>query len=437
MDRIQALGSFDEHHAATCIATIANALLYLHDHGVAHRDIKPENLLFKDSSQNSSLVLVDFGVSALPRRPGSLGMSTLAGTPFFLAPELVAGKSDYTEKVDIWSLGVAAYQLLIGSTPFGDAESFTELYSRIQRADYGIPATARLSNLARDFIVTLLEPNPDQRPSARQVLQHPWILAHCPQEYLALLHEFNVEADPIMYGPPHWRKVAGELKEWGQPTLRDEWISAGAPGVFEVDRVWRAPESDPAPCPLPSIQPMPLIQLPRTAEPESERDVPERYARTPDTFSLGRAGWARDIPRTESAGSGTTLAADLETSTDSLPLTLGGFDDLQFQPDPATIWEMLRSKNRRFSIDPAESVQRAMSDPGGFGMEPQGTPFMSLPRGPRRKSEHESPMKMSGLEDMEGVKPSMERRGSKDAEGVRRMIALFALNGGHERKQDV
>lgn len=133
-------------------------------------------------------------------------MTTIAGTPFFLAPELVtsAHNRSYTNKIDVWSLGVITHQLLLGTTPFQDSTSFTELYKRIVRADFQIPSSAPISNLARDFIRTLLEPNPDKRPSAAQVLQHPWILEYCPRPYLMLLHEFNVEADRDMYRGRTW-----------------------------------------------------------------------------------------------------------------------------------------------------------------------------------------------------------------------------------------
>jgi len=133
-------------------------------------------------------------------------MSTIAGTPFFLAPEVVLGSQSrtYTNKIDVWSLGIIAYQLLIGTTPFHDSTSFTELYRRIVEADFEIPTDAPISNLGRDFIRTLLQPDPEIRPTAQQALRHPWIAEYCPRSYLQLLHEFNLEADPELYSLQMW-----------------------------------------------------------------------------------------------------------------------------------------------------------------------------------------------------------------------------------------
>ena len=90
LERIQTIGHFDEADASRCIATIANAVLFLHDHGVCHRDIKPQNLLFKDQSPTSPLILVDFGVAGVSNSNAlqAQGMTIIASMPFFLAPEI-------------------------------------------------------------------------------------------------------------------------------------------------------------------------------------------------------------------------------------------------------------------------------------------------------------------------------------------------------------
>lgn len=81
-DRILAKGSFNERDAAIAMATITNAVMYLHDHDICHRDLKPPNLLFKDESPSSPLVLVDFGVARVVGK-GEM-MQTITGTPYFI-----------------------------------------------------------------------------------------------------------------------------------------------------------------------------------------------------------------------------------------------------------------------------------------------------------------------------------------------------------------
>lgn len=124
-----------------------------------------------------------------------------SGTPFYLAPEIVVGQP-YTTKVDMWSIGCIAYQLLVGVTPFQASTSFEQLYQRIVVGDYSFPDDVPLSDLAKDFVRCLLIPDPDLRFSAGQAMRHPWIRQAVPAGYLLLLLEFNHEADPRLFLPP-------------------------------------------------------------------------------------------------------------------------------------------------------------------------------------------------------------------------------------------
>jgi calcium-dependent protein kinase len=81
---------------------------YCHKLGIVHRDLKPENVLFQTMEEDSQIVIIDFGTS----RPFVEGasMSKLAGTAYYIAPEVLKGR--YTEKVDVWSCGIMLYVLL-------------------------------------------------------------------------------------------------------------------------------------------------------------------------------------------------------------------------------------------------------------------------------------------------------------------------------------
>ncbi|XP_053368088.1 serine/threonine-protein kinase H1 homolog [Clarias gariepinus] len=103
-------------------------------------------------------------------------LRTLCGTPEYLAPEMVAGRT-YGCEVDMWALGVISYIILSGSMPF-EQRSRPRLFTAILKGSYsfhGQPWNS-ISNQAKDFIECLLNVNPQQRMTAEQALRHPWLL---------------------------------------------------------------------------------------------------------------------------------------------------------------------------------------------------------------------------------------------------------------------
>ena len=113
---------FDEPQVARWISQIADALAFLHRHHVVHRDIKPENILL-DADNNAKVA--DFGWSTVTAHK----RSTFCGTLDYLAPEML-GES-YDHRVDIWSLGVLMFELLVGKAPF-DAPETEQTQQRIR-----------------------------------------------------------------------------------------------------------------------------------------------------------------------------------------------------------------------------------------------------------------------------------------------------------------
>jgi aurora kinase, other len=136
---------FPEWKAAQYVAQMAAALKYLHKKHVIHRDIKPENILV---GIHGEIKLSDFGWSA--HAPNNR-RKTMCGTLDYLPPEMLApGQRDnyYTEKVDLWSLGVLTYEFLVGEAPFEDTQVMTQ--RRIVRCEMTIPPF--ISPEARDLI---------------------------------------------------------------------------------------------------------------------------------------------------------------------------------------------------------------------------------------------------------------------------------------------
>lgn len=165
---LQKLSKFDEQRTATYITELADALSYCHSKRVIHRDIKPENLLLGSAGE---LKIADFGWSV--HAPSSR-RTTLCGTLDYLPPEMIEGRM-HDEKVDLWSLGVLCYEFLVGKPPF-EATTYQETYRRISRVEVTFPDF--VTEGARDLISRLLKHNPSQRPTLKEVLEHPWITAN-------------------------------------------------------------------------------------------------------------------------------------------------------------------------------------------------------------------------------------------------------------------
>ncbi|XP_022146428.1 phosphoenolpyruvate carboxylase kinase 1-like [Momordica charantia] len=162
---------FSEAQAASIMSQLMQALAHCHRLGVAHRDIKPDNILFDEWD---SVKLADFG-SAEMFRQGEESMNGVVGTPYYVAPEVLAGK-DYGEKVDVWSAGVVLYVMLAGFPPF-HGESVAEIFHAVLRANLRFPSRVfhSVSPAAKDLLRKMLCKDVFRRFSAEQVLRHPWI----------------------------------------------------------------------------------------------------------------------------------------------------------------------------------------------------------------------------------------------------------------------
>lgn len=163
-------GKFDEPTAARYIRQMALALGYLHGRHVIHRDIKPENILL---GLQGEAKIADFGWSV---HAPHTRRQTLCGTLDYLPPEMVEGR-EHDRLVDLWSLGVLAYEFLVGAPPFEEPSGgYRATYRRIAKVDLRIPDT--VSSEAADLIRKLLQHDPDKRLPLEKVLRHPWIVKH-------------------------------------------------------------------------------------------------------------------------------------------------------------------------------------------------------------------------------------------------------------------
>lgn len=167
-----------EKEAAGIFNQILSAIRYLHSHDIVHRDMKPENLIFASAPQSESpLKLIDFGLSKIFVAE-SAPMTTRAGTPFYIAPEILTGRG-YGKACDIWSCGVILYILLCGYPPFfARTEAGILEKVRVGNFTYDRPEWANVTEQAKDLINNLLKVNIGERFTIEQALSHPWIALH-------------------------------------------------------------------------------------------------------------------------------------------------------------------------------------------------------------------------------------------------------------------
>eukprot|EP00047_Mylnosiga_fluctuans_P024559 m.163965 g.163965 ORF g.163965 m.163965 type:complete len:463 (+) comp9881_c2_seq5:116-1504(+) len=229
---LHAFGYFDEAMAAFYLAEMALALRYLHAHGIVHRDIKPDNVLV---NARGHVKLSDFGLSRIdyslaltpeeefgrtpgqvaslhsdfalsvprtamrrtesaspddgrtptvspaatrlplctPRTTARRGRSSVVGTPDYLAPELLRG-DDHGAPVDMWALGVCAFELMTGTPPFND-ETKELVFAHILARDIPWPMGPDghfLTPAAVSLIDDLLNENPRARPTPTALQAH-------------------------------------------------------------------------------------------------------------------------------------------------------------------------------------------------------------------------------------------------------------------------
>eukprot|EP01055_Gregarina_sp_Pseudo9_P005936 Gregarina_sp_Pseudo_9__5935@NODE_953_length_2036_cov_3_994992_g894_i0_p1_GENE_NODE_953_length_2036_cov_3_994992_g894_i0NODE_953_length_2036_cov_3_994992_g894_i0_p1_ORF_typecomplete_len553_score79_60Pkinase/PF00069_25/8_9e76Pkinase_Tyr/PF07714_17/3_4e47Kinaselike/PF14531_6/7_9e19Kdo/PF06293_14/2_8e11Pkinase_fungal/PF17667_1/2_4e08RIO1/PF01163_22/8_6e06YrbLPhoP_reg/PF10707_9/2_1e05YrbLPhoP_reg/PF10707_9/5_3e03APH/PF01636_23/2_8e05APH/PF01636_23/2_9e03WaaY/PF06176_11/8_9e05FTA2/PF13095_6/6e03FTA2/P len=163
--------TFPERRAAQLCFQMLRALAYVHSCGVVHRDIKAENFLFKTTHPDSPLKLIDFGMSARISKEQLL--TDVCGSPHYLSPELIRRK--YSFKADVWALGVLIYLMLFGRYPFdGNNTSAIVKVILTKKIDWQC-GEIRPSERAIHFMKTLLQRNPEKRPTASEACQHAWL----------------------------------------------------------------------------------------------------------------------------------------------------------------------------------------------------------------------------------------------------------------------
>lgn len=165
---LQQVGKVEEEEAVFFLKQIMSGFVYLHSHKIMHRDFKLANIFLHDKQ----LIIGDFGFA----KAGTDMTSTKLGTPYNMSPEIIfsTGKTMYTSKTDLWSIGVVYFQLLFGVLPF-QVMTLEELKFEVRYSsgkNLKFPPSTLISEESQELLRGLLEYDPSARISWKQFFNH-------------------------------------------------------------------------------------------------------------------------------------------------------------------------------------------------------------------------------------------------------------------------
>jgi serine/threonine protein kinase len=198
--------SLSEEQARHIFLQLVQALEHLHRHRVAHRDVKCGNVFLFRSGR---VVLGDFGASKLlPASSGSDSepeaqalASTVVGSPLYMSPEMLEGEP-HGFATDIWSLGCVFYEMLSRGKPAFAAPSYPAVVYRITQGTFDPLSPTSVALEVRNLILSMLQRDPQKRPSIADVLQTPWLAA---------------------YGASPQREMKAARHNWGSDDEKQGW----------------------------------------------------------------------------------------------------------------------------------------------------------------------------------------------------------------------
>lgn len=159
-------GVFEERYIAVILREVLLALQAVHRLGVIHRDIKAANVLI---TNEGNVELCDFGVAA--RITSNLvKRTTMAGTPYWMAPEVIREGDQYNSKADVWSLGITMYEIATGNPPYCDKDAMWAMQMILKLTPPRLEGR-EYSPALKESIALCLDESPEERPLAEDLLR--------------------------------------------------------------------------------------------------------------------------------------------------------------------------------------------------------------------------------------------------------------------------
>ncbi|KAI3711916.1 hypothetical protein L1987_70465 [Smallanthus sonchifolius] len=176
-------GSFPESVIRMYTKQILLGLEYLHKNGIMHRDIKGANILVDNKGQ---IKLADFGASKKVVELATMtGAKSMKGTPYWMAPEVIL-QTGHSFSADIWSVGCTVIEMATGKPPWSQQFQEVAALFHIGTTKDHPPIPDHLSSEAKDFLLKCLQKEPNLRPNASELLQHPFVIGEYNETHPAL-----------------------------------------------------------------------------------------------------------------------------------------------------------------------------------------------------------------------------------------------------------
>lgn len=171
---LQEYGQFGEPVVRSYTHQILSGLAYLHNRNTVHRDIKGANILV---DPNGHVKLADFGMAKHITAHSCL--LSFKGSPYWMAPEVIKNQNGYDLAVDIWSLGCTVLEMVTAQPPWSQYEGVAAMFKIGNSKE--LPAIPDyLSEEGKNFVKLCLQRNPVNRPTATQLLEHPFVKSAAP-----------------------------------------------------------------------------------------------------------------------------------------------------------------------------------------------------------------------------------------------------------------
>merc|ERR1711964_23542 len=222
--RINELGKLDVNLTRLYAKQIIQALDFMHTNDVVHHDLKPANVLVTIDGQ---IKVADFGTAFDLSQLTNTVEQTFCGTPAFIAPEVIR-RDKHTTRTDIWSLGVVIYNMVTGDIPFRDKDKFA-LLLQIGFGSLALNYPSDCPKVFRELIGSCLQVQPNERPTAKQLLQDPIFSQH---GELAICEELESSNTGLITD----RSTPSEGSEKDlDPCRVQEWLKSSASTVMTYE----------------------------------------------------------------------------------------------------------------------------------------------------------------------------------------------------------